>query len=50
MSELEKQKQKYNEYYRKNKKHIKYQNVRENLALMKEQIAVLEYQFNKQNG
>jgi len=50
MNELEQLKQKYNDYYRKNKKHIKYQNVRENLEMMKERIAVLEYQLSKQNG
>lgn len=43
-SELERAREEYNRYYSKNKKHIKYKNVKENLAMLKDRIAMLEYQ------
>lgn len=52
MQELEQLRAKYKAYYQQNRKHLKYKNVKETIALMRERIAMLEYQEmkSKSNG
>lgn len=47
MHELEQLKTKYKEYYQRNRKHLKYKNVKETIAIMRERIAMLEHEEMK---
>jgi hypothetical protein len=46
--ELEALQAKYNNYYKLNRKHLAYKAVKQALALMRDQIAQLEYQVRKE--